>query len=311
MSNTKIDLPQEQKARANLNLQEDGDHVIEETQMPTLVHLEDSQTFLPTLDNSPVNGSTYIFEGGSSPDIEKSSIYEFSRKKKAEFRILGNSASGKSLQPKSGKKQEMPKSVFSSTIALPKLKQFDSHRKVANQYRNKPPPTFEIPSYRGYLEDGSSQLPPYPVVRKKVYDLVDSRYRYRDNLRDSVQMTWALSQRIEIKNKQRLDYKNIDKLIEMVDPQIEDEYIKVCVNVSADEEAYDEEVKDFVGKNAVNEYQKHYKLIEKIKSENKAKEIPQNSLFTNVLSGISRNNLMPLKMDIAKREGKEDEINNK
>jgi hypothetical protein len=284
----------------------------EEIPRITLHGLPESQTLLPTLDNSPMgNGSTYIFDGGYSPDVENGSSFEFSVKKRPEYRILGNSASGKSLQPRGGNKQEMPKSVFSSTIALPKLKQFDSHRRVANQYRDKPPQTFEIPSYRGYLEDGSSKRPPVAPVRKKIYDLMDSRYRYRKPLSESVQMTWTLSQRVENKIKKKLDFRDIDKIIELVDPQLEEEYIKVCVDVSADEDAYDEEVKDFVGNNAVKEYQKHYKLIEKIQSENIAKDLHHSSLYTNVLAGITKNRLMPLKMDIVKKEGRESDINNK
>lgn len=256
---------------------------------------------------------SYVYEGGSSPDIENLSSFEFSVKKREKYRILGNSASGKSLQPRGGIKQELPKSIFSSVIALPKLRQFESHRKVVQQYKSHPPKTFELPSYRGYLvKDNFDQMAAIRDYRRtKLSNQVDSRYRVRNPIKEEFHMTWGLSRRIEHqKGVKELDMKNFEKMKIEANPKTELEYLKTCVDVSGDEDPYDKEEKELVGTNAVKRYNFHYKMIDKIESENLAVKM-KSSLYTNVLSGISKNRLMPLKMDVVKSSGNPKEINNK
>lgn len=279
---------------------------------PTFIQAPE-ELLLPDLDSSPMGGSfgsvTYI--GGSSPDIDGHSGFDFTTKHKVQRHILGNSASGKTLHPRSLKKQEMPKSVFSSVIALPKLKQQECHKKINDQYKDKQPKTFQIPSYRGYITDKISSPSPQILMKKRIYDVIDSRYRPKNTLLEGLHLTWALTKRIERQNgDKKLEIRNPDRLDVKVSRKTEDEYIKVCVDVSADEEPYDQEEKDLIGKNAVKEYHRHFHLLSKIESENEARKV-KNSLYTNILAGISKNKLMPLKMDIVKRNGTSQEINNK
>lgn len=279
---------------------------------PTLTQVQDGAP-LPELDSSPVVGSngsvTYI--GGSSPDLDGHSGFDFTAKHKTQRHVLGNSASGKTLHPRSLKKQDLPKSVFSSVISLPKLKQQECHKRITDQYRDKPPKTFELPSYRGYITEKVASPSPQILMKKRVYDIMDSRYRKKGTLQEGLHLTWALTKRIERQNGNRkLDIRNLDKIDFKASKKTEDEYIKVCVDVSADEEAYDQEEKDLIGKNAVKEYHRHYQLLNKIESENEARKV-KNSLYTNILTGISRNRLMPLKMDVVKRIGSTQEVNNK
>lgn len=268
---------------------------------------------LPNLDSSPVAGTlgSFSYGDGTSPDIDNLSKFEFTIKSKQSRHILGNSASGKTLHPKTSKKQEMPRSIFSSVIALPKLKQQEGHKVVMEQYKDKVPKTFQVPTYRGYMSEKMISSTPQVFMKKRIYDVIDSRYRMRNPLNEGLHLTWALTKRIEIQNgKKKLDIRNVEKLQVNILPKTEEEYIKVCVDVSAEEEPYDQEDKDFIGKNALKEYNRHYSLLSKIEAENGAKRV-KNSLYTNILSGINRSKLMPLKMDIVKRAGNSQEINNK
>lgn len=279
---------------------------------PTIPQLQEGVQ-LPDLDSSPIGGSfgsvTYI--GGSSPDIDGPSRFDFTSKHRHQRHILGNSASGKTLHPRNPKKQDVPKSVFSSVIALPKLKQQECHRQINDQYKDKQPKTFQLPSYRGYISEKVSNPSPQILMKKRIYDVMDSRYRLKSTLQEGLHLTWALTKRIERQNgNKKLDIRNLDKMNLEINRKTEDEYIKVCVDVSADEEPYDQEDKDLIGKNAVKEYNRHYQLLSKIESENEARKV-KNSLYTNILSGISKNRLMPMKMDVVKRNGASQEINNK
>lgn len=277
-------------------------------QDPTLREIPEN-----ALDSSPVGGTlaSISYLGNSSPDFQNSSRFDFSSHRKDGPRMMGNSASGKILPPKNVKKQEMPKSVFSSVIVLPKLKQQEGHKTVAEQYKGKNPKTFEMPSYRGYISDKLTNHSSQILVKKRIYDLVDSRYRLKNPLKEDLHLTWALTKRVERQNgDMKLDIRDLENLKVDIQPKTEEEYIKVCVDVSADEDAYDQEEKELIGKNAVREYTRHYQLLNKVMSENQARKV-KNSLYTNILSGISRQKLMPLKMDVVKPSGHSDEINNK
>lgn len=276
--------------------------------------LVESQPALPPVDESP-GGRTisYIFDGGSSPDIENISSFEFSSKKREKYRILGNSASGKSLQPRGGLKQELPRSIFSSVISLPKIRQVESHKKVVQQYKSNPPKTFDLPCYRGYIvKDNFDQMAAIRESKKrKLCDQVDSRYRLKDPLKQGFHLTWALSRRIEHQlGVKELDMKNYENFKVEANAKTEHDYLKTCVDVSGDEDPYDKEEKEQIGANAIKRYNYHYKIIEKVESENLAVKM-KNSLYTNVLSGISKKRLMPLKMGVVKVAGNPKEINNK
>lgn len=286
--------------------------------MPEVTHPEGTLTAvqdgsqLPDLDSSPVANSlgsaNYI---GTSPDIDGSRFDFNTAVRVRDRRILGNSASGKCLHPRGNKKQEMPKSVFSSVIALPKIKQQQSHRLIAEQYKAEQPKTFQLPSYRGYVADRLSHPSPQQPLKKKIYDVMDSRYRPRMALDEGLRLTWALTKRVERQNgNKKLEIRDLDHPKIHINRKTEDDYIKVCVDVSADEEAYDQEEKDLIGKNAVKEYNQHYRLLNKIESENEARKV-KNSMYTNILAGIRKQKLMPMKMDVIKTCGNAQIINNK
>lgn len=257
---------------------------------------------LSNLDGSPTEkGSVAEFsivkEGGQSP-----------QKVMKRKPILGNSASGLLLHPKGGQKEELPKSVFSSKVSLPKLKQFQSHRKFVELNGGKPQPSYEPLSYQGYIEDSGGNTDEFKL-KKTFNEMLDSRYRPINPLSEKPRMTWLLFTKLkQARPQEKLALTDLNNYDLHIDKQTEQEYLKVALDVSNEEEPYDGEKKDFVGTNAIQEYHKHYKIINKVELENDIKKC-KNSLYTNILATSSKSNLLPMRLNVVKSVGSLNSIN--
>jgi hypothetical protein len=277
--------------------------------------MESSIAVLPPIDQSA--SASILDLGSSSPDLESSiTIAPFgslsqARANKARA-ILGNSASGKLLPSKGGRRHEQPKGIFGPSISLPKLKEFQSHKKLVKQYKEDahPPKTFDIPPYRGYQIDQSSYLQDFEV-NKKTMDLLDSRYRINNPMRETPHLTWRLHNKLRWQADRggKLEVRDVDNPDIFPDPKTEKDYLREAVQLSEDEEAYDSEKKDFIGLTAIKEFNMHYKLVEKIQRENEIKKV-KNSVYTEMLSSVSRKGLLPMRMNLVKSVGNLKIINN-
>lgn len=161
--------------------------------------LDPSIANLPPLEQSA--SASIIDMGSSSPDLDSAAtLATFGARSHAQLKsraILGNSASGKLLPSKGGKRHEQPKGIFGPAISLPKIKEFQSHKKLVKQYKEDvaPPKTFGLPPYRGYqVEQG--QHAHDTEVSKKTMDLLDSRYRMNYPLRETPHLTWRLHNKL-------------------------------------------------------------------------------------------------------------------
>ena len=242
--------------------------------------------------------------------VEGSSVFDASPKRYAKARgPLGNSASGKTLVPKHLLKQDVPKSVFSSTVNLPKLKADESHRRFAEQCKKLKPANMSVPLYRGYvtaeeLADASASGLP-PIQKKEESDVLVSRYRRSNPLREKPHMSWGLHNQLKWSSgrKGKLFIRDLDNPEIAITQREEDEYIRNSISKpDEDDRGYDEENKFFIGESALKEFNIHYKLIEKIESENKAKEVPA-SVYTSLLAQTNKKRLLPVKMSVVKRSG--------
>src|SRR3990167_805084 len=275
--------------------------------------LDPSIANLPMIEQSA--SASIIDMGSSSPDLDSSAtIHPFgslSQPSKARG-ILGNSASGKLLPSKGGRRHEQPKGIFGPAISLPKLKEFQSHKKLVKQYKEDgtQPKTFELPPYRGYQVDPSSHVQDLEV-NKKTLDLLDSRYRIYTPMKEPPHLTWRLHNKLRWQADRggKLEVRDVDNPTVFPDIKTEKEYLKEAVQLSEDEEAYDSEKKDFIGPNAIKEFNMHYKLVDKIQRENQIKKI-KNSVYTEMLSSVSKKSLLPMRMNLVKSVGNLKVINN-
>lgn len=278
-----------------------------------LNHIDSQEGFpnLEELTESPNNNLDFI---GSSAVLD-SSPFDLTTRNRKKRHIMGNSASGLILHPKNGLKQEMPRSIFSSMVCLPKLKECESHKKFASIYKKQNPPTFDVPPYRGYQTDMKNQLGIDSLKQKKPWELLDSRYRRKEPLKQVPHLTWTLQKKIDASKypdglgKVKIkDMENYQLEVEMSE-KTEKEYLKHHLEHSVvEDDPYDYEGKDLVGSNALKEYNTHYKLISKIECENKIKE-RNNSVYTTILSSINNKNLLPMKMNVVKNFGNTSSIN--
>lgn len=261
-------------------------------------------------ENSGVmNNSSYM--AASLPNFNDSSILDHSPKKFSKSkRPFGNSASGKTLAAKSYIREDIPKSVFSCTINLPQLKTSQCHKKFADHCKTHKPPNMEVPPYKGYITADnlkkSTSKTSLPLINKKEEsDILVSRYRRANPLREAPHMSWVLHNQLKWSEgrKGKLLIRDLDNPDIVISQKEEDEYLKSAIfKPDEDDRCYDEEGKFFIGENALKEFNIHYKLIEKIESENKAKEVPS-SVYTNILSQINKKRLLPIKMNVVKRNG--------
>lgn len=274
--------------------------------------LDPSIANLPPLEQSA--SASIIDAGSSSPDLDSAAtLAPFGTLTRSKPRgILGNSASGKLLPSKGGKRHEQPKGIFGPAISLPKLKEFQSHKKIVKQYKEDatPPKTFGLPPYRGYQVDQSSHAHDLEVS-KKTMDLLDSRYRMNYPLRETPHLTWRLHNKLRWQGDRggKLEVRDVDNPTCFPDPKTEKDYLREAVNLSEDEEAYDSEKKDFIGPNAIKEFNMHYKLVEKIQRENQIKKV-KNSVYTEMLASVSKKSLLPMRMNLVKSVGNLKVINN-
>lgn len=250
-----------------------------------------------------------ILDATGVATMEGSSIFDASPKRFAKSHPLGNSASGKTLAPKHLLKQDMPKSVFSSTINLPKLKADESHRRFAEQCKKLKPSNMTVPLYRGYvtaeeLADASASGLP-PIQKKEESDVLVSRYRHVNPLKEIPHMSWGFHNQLKWSNGRhgKLVIRDLDNPEIQITQRDEDEYIRNSIlKPDEDDRGYDEENKFYIGENALKEFSIHYKRIEKIESENKAKEV-HNSVYTSLLAQTNKKRLLPVKMSVVKRSG--------
>jgi hypothetical protein len=251
-----------------------------------------------------------VLDASGMGTVEGSSVFDASPKRYAKSKQpLGNSASGKTLLPKHLLKQDVPKSVFSSTINLPKLKADESHRRFAEQCKKLRPANMTVPLYRGYVtaeelaEASASGLP--SIHKKDESDVLVSRYRRVNPLREKPHMSWGLHNQLKWSSgrKGKLLIRDLDNPEIQITQREEDEYIRTSISKpDEDDRGYDEENKFFIGENALKEFNIHYKLIEKIESENKAKEVG-GSVYTSLLAQANKKRLLPVKMSVVKRSG--------
>jgi len=290
--------------------------VIEQSEQPN--HHE----MLPEQDHTgPDRGHLPLFnldhqnvqaDGLGSPTMEGSSPSDFSPFKKMPQRhITGNSASGLILPTKHGKRQELPKSIFSSVVALPKLKEKESHKKFVTLAKDKEIKTFELPPYRGYQSGmlDEAQEKSNKDARKKVFQArLDSRYRFKNPLKEQLHLTWGLNSKLEWQTGKKVEIRNLEDPEVKPNKKSEREYLEMGLNASDDENPYDEERKFYIGPNAINDYNRHYKVIKKVESENQIKKV-KNSIYTSILSNIYNKNLLPMRMNVIKPVGDAKVIN--
>lgn len=288
--------------------------------MAEVLKLVDGQPLSEDADKSELRNSLVLNEETSLNQgaldasgvatVEGSILFDASPKRYAKTRPpLGNSASGKNLLPKHLLKQDVPKSVFSSTINLPKLKADESHRRFAEQCKQLKPANMTVPLYRGYvtaeeLADASASGLP-PIHKKDESDVLVSRYRRANPLREKPHMSWGLHNQLKWSSgrKGKLVIRDLDNPDIVITQREEDEYIRNSISKpDEDDRGYDEENKFFIGENALKEFSIHYKLIEKIESENKAKEV-SGSVYTSLLAQTNKKRLLPVKMSVVKRSG--------
>lgn len=276
--------------------------------------LDPSIANLPPLEQSA--SASIIDMGSSSPDLDSAAtLATFGARSHAQLKsraILGNSASGKLLPSKGGKRHEQPKGIFGPAISLPKIKEFQSHKKLVKQYKEDvaPPKTFGLPPYRGYqVEQG--QHAHDTEVSKKTMDLLDSRYRMNYPLRETPHLTWRLHNKLRWQADRggKLEVRDVDNPNFFPDPKTEKDYLREAVNLSEDEEAYDSEKKDYIGPNAIKEFNMHYKMVDKVQRENQIKKV-KNSVYTEMLASVSKKSLLPMRMNLVKSVGNLKVINN-
>ncbi len=266
--------------------------------LPNLEDLEGSNMHRSDIYASPSN-----LEGSASP-------FEMTAKHRKQRGVLGNSASGLILHPKGGKRQEMPKSVFSSVVSLPKLKEYQSHRTFKKMCDDrKPNSNFELPPYRGYHYDPSSKKDikrrreELKVRERELAERLDSRYRLQNPLRSTPHVTWRLLNYLKKENDKKTQFPDPENPGVELSEKTEVEYLKKTLDVSIDElQPFDSERKELIGRIALKDFNTHYKLLPKIESENGMKK-NKASVYTSVLSHESRKNLLPLKMNVVKSVG--------
>ena len=95
----------------------------------------------------------------------------------------------------------------------------------------------------------------------------------------------TLHSKIHLKNEIKNGLKDGIDLNE----EMEDRYIENMMDQSHDEVAFDIKEKKIVGDSAVDEFHKHYKILNKVVDENNSKE-QKGSIYTNILSYVDQNN---------------------
>ena len=200
--------------------------------------VDDKET-LPNLDDLGGSASTSR-QLGSINELELSA-YESTTKHKVQRHILGNSASGLLLYPKGGKRQEMPKSIFSSVVSLPKLKEYHSHKTMTKIYKNMKPSNFELPPYRGYHVDPSSKKDAktrrddLKIRERELADRLDSRYRPHNPLKVTPHVTWRLLNYLKKENEGKRQFPDPENPGVEPSEKTETEYLRKTVDVSVDE----------------------------------------------------------------------------
>lgn len=200
----------------------------------------------------------------------------------------------------------MPSSIFSKVVSLPKLKECESHRQFHSIYAQQNPKTFNVPPYRGYVtnSEGKEEENMNTMNQKKTFDLLDSRYRHKNPIREAPHLSYRLHSKMKWEDGRngKLVIRDLDNPKVRCSEKTEKEYLKDTIQYSDDDEPYDQEGKEFVGGTAISEYNRHFKIINKVESENMMKNVPT-SVYTTILGNISRKKLLPMKMNVVKSVG--------
>lgn len=223
------------------------------------------------------------------------------------------------------------KAIFNSSTQLPKIASKNAH----DFYRNKLDTGGErsaksslkmskIPGYK--LGFGSLSAPRSNKKRRiskvssdgifsskleiKESRVLESKYRRINLLASQPMLTKELYSKILEESQSQLRIENPEMPNFRPSTRAERDYLKKQLSLPKIPRAFDEdnEDKETVGLNAVNNFYKHYKILGKAQAQNESKKL-KSSVYTQILGRETRQKLLPIKMDMIKRTGKPTSIN--